>query len=104
MTERLYFHGTDHEFQPDDIVLPGNVVGKNSGYSQRDDRGKVFVFTAYSCDDARQKHGNWAYTSKKYIYRVQPQGPIEPDPADRFSGDKWCCGSAKVLKQVWPKA
>jgi hypothetical protein len=99
----VYFHGSRHVFQPGDLVLPGSEVGDNRGFSQGDDRNKVYVFSAANEVEGAESHGRWGFTQDGFIYLVEPIGPVEPDPADRFSGDKWCCGSATVLKRVWPK-
>lgn len=63
-----FYHGSNHEFAPDDLVEPGHSPNIGAGRADRSDH--VYVASTPEHASAYGKH----------TYRVEPTGSVDIDP------------------------
>ncbi len=109
---RTYYHGSDHEFEPGDLVRPQKETGVKNWAEQLRDR----VGDAFDHDDDLGPHYTGEHVHHtdaphkardygRHVYEVQPLTPVERDPEDDgvFLHDMgWTRnkGPAKVIRRV----
>jgi len=102
-----YFHGGVPGLKPGDFILPPDQTGTEHrlsaiaaehdgpAYSTRTD----VVYVATNRNVARAFA---AFYPDGALYRVQPVGPLEPDPDSGIPDLSWQCTAAEILAVVDP--
>lgn len=98
-----YFHGTNAELQPGEVIVPGWELGRDPNYdSDYYDQGVVYLTTGdhlaerYAVGVAGRKGG------EPHVYEVEPLSEVWPDKEQEtgWSSDQFMTGKARVLREV----
>lgn len=100
-----YFHGGVPGLKPGHLILPPDTTGtehrlsaiaaehNGPAYSTRTD----IVYVTTGRDVARAFA---AFYPDGALYRVQPEGELEPDPDSGIPGLSWQCPAARIVAVV----
>jgi hypothetical protein len=95
LTKRL-FHGTDVNFQPGALVLPGNLIGRRNHQLSKD--GRVYLTTdpniamIFAKDFMRKGQ-------KPRVYEVKPIEPKQSEPHIPDSHE-WVARRAEIVRRI----
>jgi predicted RNA-binding Zn-ribbon protein involved in translation (DUF1610 family) len=99
-----WYHGTNAELQPGDMILPGYEVGKDPTHPNADyyDQGIVYITLS---DYAAEKYAvrvAGRLGGDPHVYEVEPQGEVWADKEQEtgWSQDQFVTGRAKVVREI----